>query len=482
MDRTQVRTINISALCGGSGTRLWPVSRESMPKQFGTFGGAESLLSSTIKRLTGIGDRFHINRALALGNYEHRFKIADVAVPLGFEVLVEPQSRDTTAAIGALCALLARDGEGDTPLLVCPSDHKVEDQTGFSAAIERSVELVDECGIVLLGVEPTAPETGYGYIEAELGNGGALGNRVTRFHEKPAAEVAKGYLQNPAMFWNSGLFVLLPSVVLDQLSKTQPELLSGVEAAIEQSRKDLDYLVLGEDAYSNLKAKSFDYEVLEKADHLGFVPASFEWTDLGSWQSVHQVAPKDELNTAAVGRSVSLGAENSYLDSSGPLLVAQGVENIIAVATSDAVLITEQDKSQKVKDIVSSLKEQYVEISQHKRVYRPWGWYESVVEGERFQVKKIGVNPGSKLSLQKHFHRAEHWVVVEGTALVQIDDNQMQLTENESTYIPLGAVHRLSNPGHIPLTLIEVQTGSYLGEDDIVRFEDVYGRAENDEE
>ena len=475
-----MKRLNISILCGGGGSRLWPVSRQSTPKQFGSFGGGDPLLVSTVDRLSALREAFQVNHSIALGNHDHRFMVAEIVTQKDFDVVVEPLARDTAAAIGVLCQLLQARGEGDVPLVISPSDHRVKDVDGFVGSVAKAVELAEVQDIVLFGVKPNAPETGYGYLEVESSAAGELGQKVLTFHEKPTRETAEHYLANPNMFWNSGIFVVKPRAVLALMKQLNPELLQCVEGAVSKAEMDLNYLVLQREAFEKIRAKSFDYEVLEKAESVGFVPAGFDWTDLGSWQSVHQVSDKDELNTSTLGRSVSLGAKNSFIESSGPLVVAHEVEDIVAVATPDAVLVTRQDQSQNVKGIVTALKGTFAEIEEHKRMYRPWGWYESVVEGDRFQVKKICVKPGSKLSLQKHFHRSEHWVVVEGTALVQINDETSQLTENESTYIPLGAIHRLSNPGHIPLTIIEVQTGSYLGEDDIVRFDDVYGRSDED--
>lgn len=477
-----MKRLNLSILCGGGGSRLWPVSRRSNPKQFGSFGGDTSLLQATVDRLVTLKARFDVGHSLALGNHEHRFKVSELVMPQGFDVVVEPLARDTAAAIAALCELMVQRGAGDEPLIVAPSDHRVMDMAGFAQSVEAAVNLSAQHGIVLFGVRPDGPETGYGYLKVGSDQQGGLSSSIESFHEKPSLEVAERYLRDPLMFWNSGILVVRPTFVLDQLQSLNPSLLQAVKQSVAAAASDLSYLVLDQAAFETIKARSFDYEVLEQAESVGFVPANFDWTDLGSWQSVYQIAKKDEHKTATAGRGVSLGARNSFIESSGPLVVAHDVEDIIAVATPDAVLITKQDQSQNVKDVVSALKGIFPEIEQHQRVYRPWGWYESVVQGERFQVKKICVSPGSTLSLQKHFHRAEHWIVVEGTALVQIDDETSQLTENQSTYIPLGAIHRLSNPGHIPLTIIEVQTGSYLGEDDIVRFEDVYGRTAGNED
>lgn len=473
--------LNLAILCGGEGKRLWPESRRDMPKQFGSFGTGSPMISTTAKRLQALSETVSINHSIAIGSQQHGFLIAEHVGEYGFETVLEPCARDSAAAIVAISCLLSQRGEGDVPVVVCPSDHLIKNTKVFCADVIKAAAASNDYEIVLLGISPTHPETGYGYLELTQAGSEQDAVPVAQFHEKPDLSRAEEYLKNPAMLWNSGIFIFQPAKLNALVETINPALLKKCQEAVSAAKEDLQRLVLHAETFEQISPVSFDYEVVERASSIGAVRASFDWADLGSWKAVSETFEPDDMNSVKVGNAVNIGSKNTFVSSSGPLVVTHEVEDIVAVATPDAVLVTRQDNSQNVKALVELLGDDHTEMNSHRRVYRPWGWYESVVQGDRFQVKRICVKPKAVLSLQKHYHRAEHWVVVKGIALVEIDGDQRQMTENESTYVPLGAVHRLSNPGKIPLIIIEVQTGSYLGEDDIVRLEDVYGRDATDE-
>lgn len=447
-----------------------------MPKQFSRLGTDKPMISATAARLKALKESCSVSQMVALGSQHHGFLIVDHVADYGFETVLEPQARDSAAAIVAISCLMVQRGEGDVPVVVCPSDHLIKDTKSFCVDVIKAAAATDDFDIVLFGITPTHPETGFGYLELGDGTPNADWSPVAGFHEKPDKARAETYLSNPSMLWNSGIFTFQPNKLNALVKRLSPALLEQCEAAVAKAQDDLQRLALDAQAFEQILPVSFDYEIVERATSIGAVRAGFDWADLGSWSAVSKTFDTDENNSIQVGQGVNVGSHNTLVSSTGPLLVTHGVKDIVAVATPDAVLVTRQDNSQNVKALVEMLSAEHPEINAHRRVYRPWGWYESVVNGDRFQVKRICVKPKAVLSLQKHYHRAEHWVVVEGSALVEINDEKQQLTENESTYVPLGAVHRLSNPGKIPLVIIEVQTGSYLGEDDIVRLDDVYGR------
>ena len=468
--------VNTAILCGGEGKRLWPESRRDMPKQFGSFGTDSPMISATAKRLQALNQTVTVNQSLAIGSQQHGFLIAEHVAEYGFETVLEPCARDSAAAIVAVSCLLMQRGEGEVPVVVCPSDHLIKDTTAFCADVIKAAAATNDYEIVLLGISPTHAETGFGYLELSETQAGEFGSPVAQFHEKPDLPRAEEYLKNPSMMWNSGIFVFKPARLNALMQRLNPDMLQKCQEAVAGAKDDLQRLVLHDEAFQKIAPVSFDYEVVERANSIGAIRASFDWADLGSWKAVSETFERDTNDSVNVGNAINVGSKNTFVSSSGPLIVTHDVEDIVAVATPDAVLVTRQDNSQNVKALVELLGHDHNEMNSHRRVYRPWGWYESVVMGDRFHVKRICVKPKAVLSLQKHYHRAEHWVVVEGIALVEIDNETRQMTENESTYVPLGAVHRLSNPGKIPLVIIEVQTGSYLGEDDIVRLDDVYGR------
>lgn len=475
-ETSSITHLNLAILCGGEGKRLWPESRRDMPKQFGSFGASSPMISTTAKRLQALGEAVRINQSIAIGSQQHGFLIAEHVGVYGFETVLEPYARDSAAAVVAISCLLSQRGEGDVPVVVCPSDHLIKNTKAFCDDVIKAAAASNDYEIILLGVSPTHPETGFGYLELTEGQSEQEASSVAEFHEKPDLSRAEEYLRNPAMLWNSGIFIFQPAKLNALVENLNPALLKSCKEAVSEAKEDLHRLVLHAETFKQILAASFDYEVVERASSIGAIRASFDWADLGSWKAVSKTFEPDDMNSVKVGNAVNIGSKNTFVSSSGPLVVTHEVEDIVAVATPDAVLITRQDNSQNVKALVELLGDDHAEMYSHSRVYRPWGWYESVVQGDRFQVKRICVKPKAVLSLQKHYHRAEHWVVVKGIALVEIDGDRRQMTENESTYVPLGAVHRLSNPGKIPLVIIEVQTGSYLGEDDIVRLEDVYGR------
>lgn len=462
-------------LSGGSGTRLWPLSREAFPKQFLPVVSDESLLSETITRGLALGDDVQV---LAITNEEHRFVVAanlhDKARGRTAGIVLEPVGRNTAPAI-ALAALAAAETNPDELLLVMPSDHVLRDQQAFADAVAAGAEAARKGKLVTFGVVPDSPHTGYGYIRAGRSEG--AWSLVDAFVEKPDELTAKSYLDEGSYYWNSGMFLFSARRYLDELAIHQPDMLAACKAAYDGKSDDLDFTRVDKAAFEACPDDSIDYAVMEKTRDAVMVSLDAGWSDVGSWSALWEIQPQDEHGNASHGDVILEDVSGSYLHSEGRLIAALGVTDHVIVETDDVVLVADRHRVQDVKKLVARLKAQgRPEHRLHRKVHRPWGTYEGVASGERFQVKRITVNPGASLSLQKHHHRAEHWVVVKGTATVQRGEEELLLTEDESTYIPLGVTHRLTNPGVIPLELIEVQTGSYLGEDDIVRFQDTYNR------
>lgn len=460
-------------LCGGSGTRLWPLSRESYPKQFLPLSGDVSLLQATCLRLQGLPGAAS---PLLISNEEHRFMVAEQCRQIGVApeaIILEPMGRNTAPAI-AVAALHALDSHQDPVLLVLPSDHVLRDEEGFRQAVMAALPAAEAGALLTFGIVPTAPETGFGYIRAAAGNGVRA---VEQFVEKPDQATAEKYLASGEYFWNSGMFMFRASRFIEELEKFAPGILRQCKAAMTNAKRDADFLRLDKEAFAACPADSIDYAVMEKTAQAQVLPIDVGWSDVGSWSALWQVADQDSDGNVHRGDVMAENCRNTFVWSGNRLVSMLGLENMIVVDTDDALLIAHQDHVQDVKKIVARLKsEGRSQAVHHRQVYRPWGSYTSVDSGERFQVKRIVVTPGAALSLQMHHHRAEHWIVVSGTARVTCDDEILILTENQSTYIPLGSKHRLENIGELPLELIEVQSGGYLGEDDIVRFDDVYGR------
>ena len=470
-------TITPVILSGGSGTRLWPLSRKAMPKQLLALVGARTLIQDTVMRAQGEG----FGAPLVISNQEHRFLIVEQLRAAGVadaRIILEPVGRNTAPA-AAVAALTVMEGDPDGLVLLMPSDHVVLDQAAFHRAVAIASKAAEAGALVTFGIKPSAPERGYGYIKGGAALTGAPGAfSIERFVEKPDLATAQSYLAVGDYFWNRGMFLSRASVFLKELERLQPRILSACRDSLEHAHRDLDFIRLGEPAFVACPSDSIDYAVMEHAASAAVVPVEMGWNDVGSWQSLWEIATRSEDGNVTQGDVVIERTRNSYIRSEGPMVAAVGVEDLVVVATKDAVLISQRAGAQDVKKIVEKLdRDGRGHHVHHPLVHRPWGTYESIDSGVNFQVKHIMVQPGAKLSLQMHHHRAEHWIVVEGTALVTCDERQFLLKANESTFIPLGAKHRLENPGHVPLRLIEVQSGAYLGEDDIVRFEDTYGRA-----
>jgi mannose-1-phosphate guanylyltransferase/mannose-6-phosphate isomerase len=463
-------------LSGGVGSRLWPISREAHPKQFLPLAGELTMLQESLQRTTGIEE----TAPLVVCNEEHRFMVAEQLRQVGIEpgaLILEPEGRNTAPAV-ALAALEAVKIDAEALLLVLPADHIIQDVAAFADAVARAAPPARSGRLMTFGVVPTSAETGYGYIKC----GSSLEKdlyELERFVEKPDAATAEAYLDSGSYLWNSGMFLLKASVYLEQLKHFVPEILSACEGAMASATRDLDFVRPDTAAFSACPSDSIDYAVMEKTDAGGVVALDCGWSDVGAWSALWDVGQRDAEGNVSKGDVLLDNCHNSYFRSESRLLAATGVEDLVVVETADAVLVADRNRVQDVKRIVSQLKEQdRPEVSLHRQVYRPWGSYESLIIADRFQVKRIVVNPGQSLSLQLHHHRAEHWIVVQGTAEVTCEDKIFMLGEDESTYIPLGHKHRLANPGRIPLEMIEVQSGTYLGEDDIVRFEDNYGRSQ----
>ncbi|SMR82955.1 MULTISPECIES: mannose-1-phosphate guanylyltransferase/mannose-6-phosphate isomerase [Stenotrophomonas] len=467
-----MNTVQPVILSGGSGTRLWPLSREAYPKQFLPLAGELTMLQATWQRVAPIASR----GPLVIANEEHRFVAAEQLQQVGAEpaaIILEPVGRNTAPAIAVAALEATRDG-ADALLLVLPSDHVITDEAAFRAAVQAASSAAEAGKLVTFGIVPTGPETGYGYIKAADGQGVRA---VERFVEKPDLDTATGYVASGQYYWNSGMFLFKASRYLQELERLQPAMLSACRTAWEGARRDADFTRLDKDAFTAVPSDSIDYAVMEKTADAVVVPLDAGWNDVGSWTALRDVSQQDGDGNAHQGDVIAIDCRNTY--AYGERLVAMvGLDDVIVVETDDAVLVGKADRMQEVKTVVAQLKaDGRSEATWHRKVYRPWGAYDSIDSGERFQVKRITVKPGGTLSLQMHHHRAEHWIVVSGTAEVTRGDEVILLSENQSTYIPLGVTHRLRNPGKLPLELIEVQSGSYLGEDDIVRFEDTYGRS-----
>ncbi|KRG42071.1 mannose-1-phosphate guanyltransferase [Stenotrophomonas pictorum JCM 9942] len=458
-------------LSGGSGTRLWPLSREAYPKQFLPLTGERTMLQATWLRVADIAAQAPI----VVANESHRFVAAEQLQQVGTApsaILLEPAGRNTAPAIAAAALEARRNGE-DPLLLVLPSDHLINDIPRFHQAIAQAASLAGQGKLVTFGIQPTAPETGYGYIKAVAGEGPRA---IERFVEKPDLQTAQGYVASGEYYWNSGMFLFRASRYLEELERLQPQILAACRTSWERARRDSDFIRLDADAFQASPSDSIDYAVMEKTADAAVVPLDAGWSDVGSWTALRDVSAQDADGNAHRGDVIAIDCHNTF--AYGDRLIAMvGLKDVVVVETDDAVLVGRSDRMQEVKDVVARLKaDGRSEATWHRKVYRPWGAYDSIDNGERFQVKRITVKPGGTLSLQMHHHRAEHWIVVSGTAEVTRGEEVLLLTENQSTYIPLGVTHRLRNPGRLPLELIEVQSGSYLGEDDIVRFEDTYGR------
>lgn len=471
-------------MAGGSGTRLWPLSRAGFPKQFLVLSGDDSLFQQAARRLAGLStDGIAAQPVLVVGNGEHRFLALEQLRELkqtASAVLLEPVGRNTAPAL-TLAALQAMAQGQDPVLVVTPADQTVADEAGFASTLREAVRVAAGGAIVILGITPDRPETGYGYIRAAAAEPGEVA-KVRQFVEKPDRATAERYLAEGGYTWNSGIFVLKASVWLAALEAFRPDIASAVRTAWATREQDGVFVRPGKEAFAAVPAESVDYAVLEKCPGSAFdirvLPLAAGWNDLGAWDAVWQVGAKDEAGNVTQGDVLLQDARDTLVHATSRLVSVVGLNDVVVVETPDAVLVTDRARSQDVKHIVSQLSAGgRNEHTVHRKVHRPWGWYDSIDHGGRFQVKRIMVRPGASLSLQMHHHRAEHWIVVSGTAEVTCGDKTLLLTENQSTYIPLGEVHRLTNPGKLELELIEVQSGSYLGEDDIVRFQDTYGRA-----
>ncbi|EGI74686.1 MULTISPECIES: mannose-1-phosphate guanylyltransferase/mannose-6-phosphate isomerase [Pseudoalteromonas] len=463
-------------MAGGTGSRLWPLSRELYPKQFLTVTGELSMLQQTIARLAEIEH----SEPVLICNEEHRFIAAEQMRLGGFKhggIILEPAGRNTAPAI-ALAALHAISNavDGEEPiLLVLAADHVIEDTEAFASSVEKALPFANSDKLVTFGIVPTKPETGYGYIKSNEKVGDAFS--VSEFVEKPNLATAQAYLESGDYYWNSGMFLFKARRYLDELAKFAPDILNICRKAIATPEQDLEFVRVDKAIFETCPDDSVDYAVMEKSEDVIVVPMDAGWSDVGSFSALWEVSAKDKNNNVLKGDVISVGSTNNYIYAENKLVTTVGVDNLVIIETKDAILVANKDQVQNVKAIVKKLKDAgRTEHKIHREVYRPWGKYDSIDFGNRDQVKRITVKPGEKLSIQKHHHRSEHWIVVSGTASVLNGDKTILVTEDESTYIPLGTIHALENPGKIPLEMIEVQTGSYLGEDDIVRFEDRYGR------
>jgi mannose-1-phosphate guanylyltransferase/mannose-6-phosphate isomerase len=467
-------------LSGGSGSRLWPLSRSLRPKQFLGVTDHQTLFQHTLLRLEGLISPVS---PIVVANESHRFLVADQCSEVGIipkALLLEPCARNTAPAIAA-AAFAAMADHQDPVLLVLPSDHIFKDTDAFQAAVRVGLSAAEAGAMVTFGIKPQGPETGYGYVKADAMAGGHVtqGTReVAAFVEKPDLKTAEQYLADGNYFWNSGMFMFRASTYLAELAQHNPAMHSAAQKSVQKAKRDLDFVRLDHDSFAASPADSIDYAVMEKTGLAVVVPLDAGWSDVGAWSAVWQVQPQDGAGNASRGDVMLRETKNSYVHADHRLVALLGVENVVVIETSDAVLIAHKDYAQDVKKLVDELKKSNrTEADLHREVFRPWGSYDAIGAGERYQVKRITVKPGAKLSLQMHHHRAEHWIVVKGTARVRVGETEKLLAENESVYIPIGEKHFLENPGKVTLELIEVQSGSYLGEDDIVRFEDRYGRA-----
>ncbi|HPF45546.1 MAG: mannose-1-phosphate guanylyltransferase/mannose-6-phosphate isomerase [Alphaproteobacteria bacterium] len=473
------RKITPVILSGGSGTRLWPVSRSLYPKQLLPLVSEQTMIQETVLR---VKNPDHFNQPLFIANEEHRFIIAEQLRKIGFEdakIILEPEGRNTAPA-AALAALYIQMSDPAGLMLIMPSDHVIAHEEAFQIALNIAKQAAEEEKMLTaFGIVPDKPETGYGYIKCGDNLESVYGcNMVDKFVEKPDLKTANEYLNAGGYYWNSGIFLFPVAQYLDILAANEPEMLIACKKAIDGAKNDMTFIRPDKESFLKCPSNSIDYAVMEKTDRAAVVPVDMGWNDVGSWNALWDISEKDKDGNVVSGDVISHESKNCLLKTDGPALASVGLENLIVVATKDAVLVCDKHKTQDVKAIVDRLKASgRAEHISHTVVYRPWGSYQTSDADERFQVKRLVVNPGQILSLQMHHHRAEHWVVVKGTAEVTINDKVSTLSENESCYIPIGATHRLKNPGKIPLFIVEVQSGSYLGEDDIVRFEDTYGRS-----
>lgn len=470
-------------LCGGSGTRLWPMSRERYPKQFLQLGSEHTLLQDTLLRLEPDGHQ----PALVICNEVHRFICAEQMRAIGYQaggIILEPEGRNTAPAI-ALAALKACKTGDDPILLVLASDHHIGDVPAFRQSIERGLTLAQGGKLVTFGIVPDSPHTGYGYIQCGSplthDTRDDMGAEVAAFIEKPDLQTAQGYLEQGGYLWNSGIFLFKASEYLNELAQHRPDILQACEQAMAQPHADLDFIRVNREAFLTVPSESIDYAVMEHTEHAAVVPLNAKWNDIGSFEALWQTLSKDPQNNAHIGNVMALNTRDNLVFAQERLVATVGVQDLVVVDTKDALLVAHRNQSQTIKSLVDELKErELAQVTDHREVYRPWGKYDIVDQDQRFLVKRITVRPGHSLSRQLHYHRAEHWVVVSGTAEVEIGEERRLLCEDQSVFIPATVVHRLSNPGKVDLQLIEVQSGSYLGEDDIIRFEDDYTRGTHD--
>lgn len=465
-------------LAGGSGSRLWPLSRQHYPKQLLKLFGSYTMLQHTLLRVQGVAD---LAEPIVVCNQEHRFMVAEQLLEMGLDnaqIILEPVGRNTAPAI-ALAALFAQERSADATLLVLSADHMIRDVKVFQEAVAKAVRAAQKGSLVTFGVTPTHPETGYGYIRANISRASEQDCfPVEQFVEKPNLATAQSYLEAGCYFWNSGMFVFTADVFLRELAEQSPEVVMVAERAKLGATKDLDFIRVEKETFATAPNISIDYALMEKSRNVVCVPLSAGWSDVGDWKSYWELSDKDAAGNSFIGDSLDVGSSNTLVFSQDKLVATLGVDNLMIINTPDAVLIADKSQAQQVKKIISQIESlNRTEHLQHREIYRPWGCYDAIDTGDRYQVNRIRVKPGGSLSLQLHHHRAEHWIVVKGTALVQRGEESMLLSENESTYIPVGVRHRLSNPGKIPLEIVEVQSGPYLEQDDVIRYEDSYGRS-----
>jgi mannose-1-phosphate guanylyltransferase/mannose-6-phosphate isomerase len=465
-------------LSGGVGSRLWPLSREYYPKQLLAIVGKNTLLQETLLRLNGLTE---LSAPLIVCNENHRFLIAEQLRQLEIStnrIILEPIGRNTAPAT-AIAALTALEHDPDPLLLVLPADHIITNAQAFRDVVTAGIPLAQTDYLVTFGINPTRPETGYGYIHAEETINDSQAFLVQRFVEKPDLKTAQQYLDTGHYYWNSGMFLFKASTYLSELEQFAPDIFGACRQAVNNAIEDLDFLRVDAGSFKACPSNSIDYAVMERTESAVVIPLDAGWNDIGAWSALWEISPQDENNNVIIGDIITENVTGSYLRAEHRLVTVLGLENIIVIETADAILIAHKDSVQDVKKIVSHLKSiQRDEVLLHRKVYRPWGSYETMVQKNRYQVKHIVVNPGASLSLQMHYHRSEHWVIVKGTAQITRNEETFLLGENQSTYIPFGTKHRLTNPGKLPLEIIEIQSGGYLGEDDIIRYDDVYGRSD----